>query len=256
LKNYKRFLNNIKNVFEYAVRLKLITDDPTKAVIRPSAKHQKVKIRNDKDIYYTREELKVFLKCMYDSDNYQGYTFFRLLSFTGMRKGEALALTWADINFKTRQITINKTQSNGYNHLVIQSTKTEASDRTIFIDQKSLSILKHWQKLQRIELLQFGFNSMDTKQLVFASQNNTMHNPNKPRVWAVRVTQDYDLKHIPVHGFRHTYATLAIQGGMPPKELQAQLGHSDIKTTLDIYTSVTDQQKEDTPEKFTAFVNF
>nr|WP_054756687.1 site-specific integrase [Liquorilactobacillus satsumensis] len=256
LKNYKRFFNNIKNVFEYAVRLKLITDDPTKAVIRPSAKHQKVKIRNDKDIYYTREELKVFLKCMYDSDNYQGYTFFRLLSFTGMRKGEALALTWADINFKTRQITINKTQSNGYNHLVIQSTKTEASDRTIFIDQKSLSILKHWQKLQRIELLQFGFNSMDTKQLVFASQNNTMHNPNKPRVWAVRVTQDYDLKHISVHGFRHTYATLAIQGGMPPKELQAQLGHSDIKTTLDIYTSVTDQQKKDTPEKFTAFVNF
>ncbi|WP_235807262.1 hypothetical protein [Liquorilactobacillus cacaonum] len=43
---------------------------------------------------------------------------------------------------------------------------------------------------------------------------------------------------------------------LPPKELQAQLGHSDIKTTLDIYTSVTDQQRENTPEKFTAFVNF
>lgn len=257
LKNYKRFFNNIKNIFEYAVRLKLLTDDPTKAVIKPSARHQKVKTRNDKDMYYTREELKRFLECLYDSDNYQGYTFFRLLAFTGMRKGEALALTWSDVDFRTGQIRINKTQSNGYNnHLVIQSTKTSASDRTIFIDSKSLGILKNWQRLQRKELLRFGFNSLSKNQLVFASQNNTMHNPNKPRVWAVRVTQSYDLKHIPVHGFRHTYATLAIQGGMPPKELQAQLGHSDIKTTLDIYTSVTDQQRENTPEKFTAFVNF
>lgn len=70
------------------------------------------------------------------------------------------------------------------------------------------------------------------------------------------MAKKYDLKHIPVHGFRHTYATLAIQGGMPPKELQKQLGHSDIKTTLDIYTAVTDQQLEQTPEKYTAFVNF
>ncbi|WP_311408459.1 tyrosine-type recombinase/integrase [Liquorilactobacillus uvarum] len=256
LKNYKRFFNNVKNVFEYAVQLKIIVDDPTKAVIRPSAKHQKVKKKDEKSMYYTREELKQFLECMYDSDNYQGYAFFRLLAFTGMRKGEALALTWNDVDFVSRQITINKTQSNGYDRLVVQSTKTAASDRVIFIDQKTMSILKTWQKKQRVELFHLGFNSMNENQLVFASYKNTMHNPNKPRVWAVRVTKNYDLKHIPVHGFRHTYATLAIQGGMPPKELQKQLGHSDIKTTLDIYTSVTDQQLEQTPEKYTAFVNF
>lgn len=186
---------------------------PTKAVIKPSARHQKIKTRIDKNMYHTREELKKFLECLYDSDNYQGYTFFRLLAFTGMRKGEVLALTWSDVDFRTGQIRINKTQSNGYNnHLVIQSTKTSASDRTIFIDSKSLDILKNWQRLQRKELLQYGFNSLNKKRLVFSSKNNTMHNPNKPRVWAVRGTQSYDLKHIPVHGFRHTYATLVIQG--------------------------------------------
>ncbi|MFT9256004.1 tyrosine-type recombinase/integrase [Liquorilactobacillus hordei] len=256
LKNYKRFLNNMRNIFEYAVQLKIITEDPTKAVIRPSAKHQKVKKRDVKGMYYTREELKNFLECLYDSDNYQGYTFFRSLAFTGMRKGEALALTWNDINFKIKQLIIDKTQSNGYNRLVVQSTKTAASDRTIFIDPKTLGILKRWHQLQRIELLHYGFNSLGDKQLVFSSQKNQMHNPNKPGVWSTRVTKRYDLKHIPVHGFRHTYATLAIQGGMPPKELQIQLGHSDIKTTLDIYTAVTDQQKSKTPEKFTAFVDF
>lgn len=68
------------------------------------------------------------------------------------------------------------------NHLVIQSTKISASDRTIFITLKSLGILKNWQRLQRKELLRFGFNSLNKNQLVFTSQNNTMHNPNKPRV--------------------------------------------------------------------------
>ncbi|WP_057868954.1 tyrosine-type recombinase/integrase [Liquorilactobacillus hordei] len=89
-----------------------------------------------------------------------------------MRKDEALALTWSDVDFKTRQIRINKTQSNDYNnHLVVQSTKTSASDRTIFIDSKSLGILKSWQRLQRKELLQYGFNSLNKKQLVFSSKN-------------------------------------------------------------------------------------
>lgn len=157
------------------MQLKIIVDDPTKAVIRPSAKHQKVKKKDEKSMYYTREELKQFLECMYDSDNYQGYAFFRLLAFTGMRKGEALALTWNDVDFVSRQITINKTQSNCYDRLVVQSTKTAASDRVIFIDQKTMSILKTWQKKQRVELFHLGFNSMNENQLVFASYKNTMH---------------------------------------------------------------------------------
>lgn len=173
-----------------------------------------------------------------------------------MRKGEVLALQWRDINFLKHKISINKTQSNGDGKLIIQSTKTAASEREIFIDNKTLGILKDWKKKQKVQLFQLGFNSSSKDQFVFSSTLNKMHNPNKPRVWMSRITEEYDLKHIPVHGFRHTYATLAIQGGMPPKELQEQLGHTDIKTTLNIYTSVTDKQKEQTPEKFTSFVNF
>ena len=48
----------------------------------------------------------------------------------------------------------------------------------------------------------------------------------------------------------------SIQSGMNPKELQAQLGHSNIQTTLQIYTAVTDEQRMTTPNKFTSFVNF
>ena len=64
------------------------------------------------------------------------------------------------------------------------------------------------------------------------------------------------MPHITVHGLRHTYATLAVQGGMSVKQLQAQLGHSDVQTTLNIYTSITDEQRKDTANQYTSFVNF
>ncbi|MFT8583757.1 tyrosine-type recombinase/integrase [Liquorilactobacillus hordei] len=256
LHNYKRFFNGLRTVLEYAVRMEIIDKNPASAVIVPKAKQQDIKKRDTKKEYYTRDELKKFLDSLHEFGSFQSYTFFRLLSFTGMRKGEALALNWSDINFSKKKININKTQSNGDGKLVIQSTKTEASERTIFMDNKTTEILREWHKLQKVELFQLGFNSNSKKQLVFASTINKMHNPNKPRVWMTRITKEYDLKHIPVHGFRHTYATLAIQGGMPPKQLQAQLGHRDIRTTLDIYTSVTKEQKQDTAERFTSFVNF
>lgn len=245
-----------KKLQQSAVRMEIIDKNPATAVIVPKAKQQKIKKRDTKKEFYTRDELKKFLDDLHEYGSFQAYTFFRLLAFTGMRKGEALALNWSDINFSQKKIIINKTQSNGYGKLVIQSTKTEASERTIFIDDKTIEILGEWHKLQKVQLLQLEFNSNSKNQLIFASTINKMHNPNKPRVWMTRITKEYDLKHISVHGFRHTYATLAIQGGMPPKQLQSQLGHRDIRTTLDIYTSVTKEQKQDTAERFTSFVNF
>lgn len=257
LRNYKRFLNDIARVFDYAVHLKIVKDNPTTAVIRPRPSQQTGKRKDEKDFYYTKNELNTFLECLYDMDDFQAYAFFRTLSFTGMRKGELLALTWQDIDFRDYQISINKTQSNGHdNTLIVQSPKTRASYRNIFIDPKTMKILQEWQTKQKIELHQLGFNSFSDEQLVFASEKNQMHNPNKPRTWMIRCTDQYNLRHIPVHGFRHTYATLAIQGGMAPKELQKQLGHSDIKTTLDIYTAVTDNQMQNIPAQFTAFVDF
>ncbi|WP_239985477.1 tyrosine-type recombinase/integrase [Liquorilactobacillus hordei] len=216
LKNYKRFANNISGVFKYAVRLKIVKSNPIDAIIIPSNRRQMIK-KSKKSMYYSRNELQKFLECLQESGTQQAYTFFRLLAFTGMRKGEVLALQWRDINFFKHKISINKTQSNGDGKLIIQSTKTAASEREIFIDNKTLGILKDWKKKQKVQLFQLGFNSSSKDQLVFSSTLNKMHNPNKPRVWMSRITEEYDLKHIPVHGFRHTYATLAIQGGMPRK---------------------------------------
>ena len=76
------------------------------------------------------------------------------------------------------------------------------------------------------------------------------------RPWLIKIANHAGLPRIKVHGFRHTYATLAIQAGMNVKQLQYQLGHDDVQTTLSIYTTLTQSDKVRTADIFTSLVNF
>ena len=254
LKYYKILFNSVTRVFKYAKQLKIITDDPTSSVIIPKASRQFDNLEHSRN-YYTRDELRKFLEYAEKHEKYKFYVLFRLLAFSGMRKSEALALTWNDIDFDKAQITINKTLISTPK-VEVSTPKTKNSNRIVFIDKKTLAVLKEWRLEQKKELLQKGFNALSPNQLIFSNKNNgyiiptTIINPMN------RIIKGSNLPHITVHGLRHTYATLAAQGGMAVKQLQAQLGHSDIQTTLNIYTSITDEQRKETASQYTSFVNF
>lgn len=88
--------------------------------------------------FYNREELELFLEYAKQEENPKWYVLFRLLAFSGMRKGEALDLQWWDINFEDKTISINKTLARGEdNKFIIQTTKTTAGERTISVDDKT-----------------------------------------------------------------------------------------------------------------------
>jgi len=251
---YKDFFRLISSVFQYAIRLGLVRDDPTKRVIIPKSKHVQDMTLN----YFTVDELRSFFTYL-DNDKYpKRATFFRVLAFTGMRKGEALSLTWKDIDFKNNQISINKTIARGADaRLIVQTPKTKASERVVNLDDKTMATLKQWRSTQAKELLMLGFNVLKSKdQLVFSNTNNEFIQPVKPQNWLYKIIKKYHLKKITVHGFRHTYATLAFEAGASIKEVQEQLGHSDFQTTMNIYTAVTEKQKLETSQKFAKYVNF
>lgn len=255
LTKYKVFFNNVARVYQYAIRMDLVETDPTKKVIKPQNKNRPV--TNMAENYYDLDELKKLFSCLYDEDNLKAYVFFRFLAFTGARKGEALALTWQDINFNDKTIAINKTQTRGKNaRLLINSPKTYNSNRVIHVDDKTLEVLKQWRLTQRQTFLSYGINTLNADQLVFTNQYNELLQPSKPRVWLEHTIDKYDLKHITIHGFRHTYATLAFESGLSIKEVQAQLGHRNFQTTMDIYTAVTQKQKSEIADKFSRYVNF
>ena len=254
LKNYKAIFNLITRIFKYAKQLKIVTDDPTSSVIIPKASRQFNNLEHSRN-YYTRDELKTFLEYAEKHEKHKIYVLFRLLAFSGMRKSEALALTWNDIDFEKAQITINKTIIL-VSKVKVTTPKTKSSNRTVFIDKKTVSILREWRLSQKKELLQKGFNALSPNQLVFPDKNNHYIIPTTISKMMNRVSEGSNLHHITVHGLRHTYATLAAQGGMSVKQLQAQLGHSKVEITLDVYTSITDEQRKDTANQYTSFVNF
>lgn len=251
-KTFNRYVVYSNNIFDYAVRLELIDSNPMKKVIKPRKGYEP----KDFDNFYSKDELIKFLNCCKANGDDQIYMFFRLLAFSGMRKGETLALQWSDINFMNGTIRINKTVSKGMNNrLLIQSPKTRGSVRTISIDAETMACLKEWRAKQQKRLFMLGYNSMKPNQLVFTNNHNKVLQPTKPTTWLDDIQEKYHLRHITVHGFRHTHCSLLFAAGIPVSDVKERLGHSNIETTLNVYTHVTANQKKMTADKFAKFMD-
>lgn len=131
---------------------------------------------------------------------------------TGLRIGEVLALTPSDVDFKNKTISINKTKlMNGE----LSSPKTLTSIRTIEISDFIAEML---------------FDYISSNKFIFKITYGTILNNLKPL-------------NIHSHIFRHTHVALLIEQNVPIKVISERLGHSDIKTTLSIYTHVTENMK-------------
>ncbi|MFW7420518.1 tyrosine-type recombinase/integrase [Vagococcus fluvialis] len=251
---YKRMHDYTSSVFEFAISIGIVSDNPTKKVTVP--KVMKEVVEETEFNYYSKEELIQFLDLIKQSNNEKAYSLFYLLAFTGLRQGEALALTWSDIDFELKTLTVNKTLTRGENsRLIVLPPKTKKSARTMALDDGTLSVLKSWRKTQRTEALQFGFNTMSKNQLIFTNIDNNFLSPAKPRKWLIAIQDKHNLKSITVHGFRHTHCSLLFEAGANIQEVQERLGHTDVKTTMNIYTHVTKKTKKETALKFANYIN-
>src|SRR5699024_2823092 len=111
-------------------------------------------------------------------DNPIWFPLFRLLAFSGMRKGEALGLQWKKINFKDKTITIDQTLTLGLgNKIIVQDTKTTSGNRVISMDDTTLEILAIWRKRQLQDYLRVGINTNKPTQYVFTNYKNEFVNP-------------------------------------------------------------------------------
>ena len=256
---YNVMKNYTSSVFKYAVRLDMMKTNPMDKITSPKKLE---KVGEEKKIeFYSKEELFKFFECCNKdasiSNNMLWPTLFRLLAFSGMRKGEALALTWTDIDFQNGTVLINKTIARGLgNRLIIQTPKTATSKRTNALDPVTLSMLKTWRKRQATDFLKLGYNTMSGEQLVFPNTKNELMIPTKPDQKLDRIIKKNGLKRITVHGFRHTHVSLLLESDVSIKEIQDRIGHSDIQTTMNTYAHVTEKAKEKAAEKFAAYVNF
>lgn len=250
-KDVYRFKKVLKLLLDYAVDINILRgkDNPVKKVKLPKIET----IKDDKETYYTKEELNIFLSFFEHDLKY--YTIFRVLAYTGIRKGELLALQWKDIDYEKKTLAVSKTVSVDINgKSIITTAKTAASNRVISLDTRTLDTLKKWKFEQKTFLLSLGYNANNESQFIFSNMENHFLSNTAIAQKMKSVCKKHNFKCIKLHGFRHTHASLLFEAGVSIQEVQNRLGHANISTTMNIYAHVTDVQKENVAEKFDKYM--
>lgn len=255
---YPQIKSYASKIFDYALNNNIISDNPMKRVLMP--RKQPNSKNKDKD-FYTKQELHHFFECLENDNNLKNLVYFRLLAFTGARKGEIHALIWSDIDFHMCKLSINKTLVVVNKSFKIHSAKTANGNRNISIDPLTISLLKKWKKYQKELFIRLGRSHNRDKQLIFTNDTFKFGNQylylNYGREQMKKICLKYpELRNIKIHGFRHTHASLLFESGATLKDVQTRLGHTDIKTTMDVYTHVTTDREESTAKQFAEYVNF
>lgn len=254
-KRFRMVKSYAAKVLDYAIKHGYIDKNPFTLVEMPKKRKQIILDEAEFENFYEREQLIKLLQSFEQQDNLMVYTIFHVLSYSGMRKGEVLALTWNDINFERSEIRINKAISHGKDCQLYLKTTKNGVVRTIKMDETSMSLLLKWKFQQSKIYLEKGINTSNKKQLVFSNKHNRFIQSVQTQKWLHKVIDKYKLQPITTHGLRHTYCSLLFEAGASIKEVQERLGHTDVKTTMDIYTHVTKKTKASTIEKFDAYIN-
>lgn len=203
----------VSDILNCAVRWEYIDSNP-------NSKAERIKYKKKEAEYYTPFEVQRLLEAL-DNERYQKNTFsyFRnkaLILFaidSGCRRGEITGLTWEDIDLTSGKVEINKaTQYLSKYGTFEKETKTDFSNRTIYVSELTLETIKLWKREQDLRHIQLGCKWGNSKR-VFTNDIGEDMQPNRPYKILQDIIKDNGLKRITFHDLRHTSATLLIARG-------------------------------------------
>lgn len=234
----------LKTILNGAVDDDIIVKNPS-STIKPI----KVEKKATKTIHraLTIQEQDLFMSELKKQESYY-YNLISFLLLTGLRFGEAVVLTWSDIDLKNNLIHIDKTLSFDMNgkRIIGDSPKSESGERDIPINNNIRQVLNRARGVSNI--LPYPTN------LVFPSitgkiiYNNVLNNEIK-RIIKVLSDQGKEIDIFTVHAFRDTFATRYIEQGGSPQTLKNILGHSSYQMTMDLYSHVLPNTKAEEMSK-------
>jgi integrase len=219
-----------------AVRWGRLTVNPVDAADPPRASAEHA----ERLPVWSAEQLGGFLAHVADD---RLFALWRLLAMTGMRRGEALGLAWEDLDMEAGRLTIRRAwiPVNGVGQM--SEPKTRRGRRTIALDPVTL------EALQAHAARQADCGGVWTDSgLVFTGTDGQPLHPWKVSKAFRDQARAAMLPPIPLHGLRHSYATLALSSGVNPRIVSGRLGHATVALTLDVYSHVLPQQDRQAAE--------
>lgn len=204
-----------------------------------------------------------FLEAFKEVEEFQKFVYFRLLAFTGLRRGEALALYETDLlrNEKAIKVTKTLTEDENGRDMISFTPKTETSDGIVYLDDDTYNYI--------VELINYRNNYDNYGKLTYIHNNKYLfispktqkhYHRSAPNEWLKsffdrneEALLKRNVHRISPHGLRHSQATLLFELGADPKNAQYRLRHKNLKTTMDIYTHLSEQQKQAPTQQLNAF---
>ena len=207
--------NQLNAIFNYAVRFYGLRENPCHKAGSIGKKNA------DEMQYWVKEEFDKFISAV--SDKPASKVIFTTLFWTGLREGELLALTPADIDFEKCTLSVNKSYQRIEKNDVITAPKTPKSKRTISIPKFLADELKEYIN---------SLYGVKKNHRIFPYTKHYLTKEMK------RGCNKSGVKRIRIHDLRHSHCALLFSLGVTPLEAAERLGHDDVKTTLGIYAHV------------------
>ena len=235
----KKIYELLNGCFEYAVICREMDFNPVRAVQMP--KKENLNKKEKQMSVFSKEELvriEDVAAITYQSGEvrYKHVWFFILLANTGLRAGEAIALTWDNVDLEKGFIYVRKNASvvQDRSHdsekrykVIITTVKTKNGERVVPCNAKAKQALEWMRSYQETHHIKSKYVDCNDKGELLSQQ--TLPKILKAILFAANVP------YRSVHSFRHTFATNLIQAGVDVKVVSQLLGHSSVKITYDTY---------------------
>jgi integrase len=228
----------LKTAFKRALILRRIYVNPMESVLKPVVRDKAKKTLSELDVSKLLE--------LVDTKSEMWAALWWVTLLTGLRQGEVLALTWENLDLDSGKLTVtSQIQRQTGNGLCLKSLKQtgtsrrKSKERSIYLDRDTLIRLKFWKLTQNKARL--SALSWDERNFIFT---NFLGGPLEPRRACAKwkeLLKEANIPHIKLHGARTTFTTLAIRKGLDVKTVSHYLGHSDLRTTMDVYLQVTEE---------------
>lgn len=239
----------IHGVLQHAVRLGLIErNSASKDYVLPISG-----TKGKKEILESLDECKYFIERVNAQTDLRKKAAFALYLYLGLRNAEVCGLSWENIDFEKGIISIvqNTVYLGKRFGTITKEPKTEMSKRTIGMPKALADILREYKAWWKIEKEHHGDLWAHTDKLFVTNTGKDMSGGTLAD-WLKKFEEKNGIKNVTPHGLRHTAVTVMIANGVDIKTVSARVGHSDVQTTLNIYSHYTkeaDRQAADTIDR-------
>lgn len=240
-KTIKHHYTLISEILGSAIKWGYLYNNPNKNVAPIKVHKKEIKCYSPEDVARLIEVLQN------ESIKYQAIIMLALDS--GARRGEIVATCWEDFDFQKGTVNINKASQyvSGYGTFE-KSTKSDSSNRVIYLTNTTIQLLKRYKVEQNKQRLLLGNKWQGSKRVFTTDYGEDMH-PDRPYKILKHIIKKYNLKDITFHGLRHTSISLQISSGIQTQIISKRAGHSNISITHNIYSHFFDDGFKDVANK-------